>query len=66
LIGDPELRTPRAGASAALRAFVDLHPFRNGVMVTGGAYCLAKELTGSAAPSGLVEIGGQAFTPAEE
>lgn len=45
--------------------FVDLHPFSNGFMVTGGVYAGAKELTASATPSEPVDIGGTTFTPAE-
>ena len=46
-------------------AFVDLHPFANGFLVSGGAYSGPKEITGRATPSGSVDIGGTSFTAAE-
>jgi hypothetical protein len=45
--------------------FIDLHPFRNGFTVTGGAYIGDKLVELDATPEESVEIGGQVFTPSE-
>ena len=44
-------------------AFVDLHPFQNSFLVTGGAYIGDKTLEGVATPTEPVEIGDLTFTP---
>ena len=46
-------------------AFVDVHPFGNAFMLTGGAYLGEKTLNLFAAPTTNVEIGNQTFTPAQ-
>ncbi len=46
-------------------AFVDIHPFRNSFLLTGGAYLGAKELTGTAIPLQDVEVGDVVFTPTQ-
>lgn len=55
--GDLDLNT--------LGAFVDLHPFGNGFLLTGGAYFGEKTLDLLATPTGTVQIGNQSFTPAQ-
>lgn len=45
--------------------FVDVAPFGNGFVLSGGAYIGDKTLDLFATPSNNVEIGGQTFTPAE-
>lgn len=45
--------------------FADIAPFRNGFVISGGAYFGDKTLDLVATPNGNVEIGGQTFTPAE-
>ena len=44
-------------------AFVDLHPFRNAWLISGGGYLGARELRLEAEPTTPVEIGGAMFTP---
>lgn len=46
-------------------AFVDLHPFGNAFMITGGAYFGDKTLALLATPTTNVQIGNQTFTPAQ-
>lgn len=46
-------------------AFLDLHPFGNAFMLTGGAYFGEKTLDLFATPTANVEIGNQTFTPAQ-
>ncbi len=46
-------------------AFVDLHPFGNAFMLTGGAYFGKKTLDLFATPTANVEIGSQTYTPAQ-
>lgn len=45
--------------------FVDIAPFHNGFIVSGGAYIGDKTLDLNATPTGNVEIGGSTFTSAE-
>jgi len=45
--------------------FVDVAPFQNGFVLSGGAYVGDKTLDLDATPTTNVEIGGQIFTPAE-
>lgn len=45
--------------------FVDVAPFGNGFVLSGGAYVGDKTLGLNAMPSSSVEIGGNTFTPAE-
>lgn len=45
--------------------FVDVAPFKNGFVLSGGAYLGDKTLDLDATPSTNVEIGGQTFTPEE-
>jgi hypothetical protein len=44
---------------------VDLHPFRNGFRVTGGAYLGENTVDLDGTPSENVKIGGKTYTPAE-
>jgi len=46
-------------------AFVDLHPFKNGFFVSGGAYFGDRGVDINATPDDNVNIGGRAFTPAQ-
>ncbi len=46
-------------------AFVDVHPFGNAFMLTGGAYFGEKTLDLFATPTANVEIGNQTYTPAQ-
>jgi hypothetical protein len=46
-------------------AFLDLHPFGNAFMLTGGAYFGEKTLDLFATPTQNVQIGNQTFTPAQ-
>lgn len=46
-------------------AFVDLHPFANGFLVSGGAYFGSRKIDLDATPTGNVNIGGATFTPAQ-
>lgn len=45
--------------------FVDIHPFSNGWMVTGGAYLSEPDIDVSAKPRRTVRLGGANFTPAQ-
>lgn len=45
--------------------FVDFAPFKNGFVLSGGAYLGDKVLDLDATPANSVEIGGQTFTPEE-
>ncbi len=47
----------------SIGAFVDLRPFSNSFLITGGAYLGDKKIDGNAMPNGPVEIGNQTFTP---
>ena len=51
--------------ASTVAGFVDVSPFRNGFVVSGGAYIGDKTLTLDATPTEDVEIGGQMFTPEE-
>lgn len=46
-------------------AFVDFAPFKNGFVLSGGAYLGDKSLDLNATPTVNVEIGDQTFTPSE-
>lgn len=46
-------------------AFVDVHPFRNGFLISGGAYFGDRKVDLDATPSGNVNVGGATFTPAQ-
>ncbi|GAW42255.1 hypothetical protein SH203_02671 [Brevundimonas sp. SH203] len=46
-------------------AFVDLHPFENGFLVSGGAYFGARRIDLDATPTSNVNVGGAVFTPAQ-
>ena len=46
-------------------AFVDLHPFANSFMVTGGAYFGDKKIEGTGRPTQAVQIGNTVYTPAQ-
>lgn len=46
-------------------AFVDVHPFGNAFMLTGGAYFGEKTLDLFATPTTNVQIGNQTYTPAQ-
>lgn len=46
-------------------AFVDLHPFDNGFLISGGAYFGSRKVDLDATPTGSVNVGGAAFTPAQ-
>lgn len=45
--------------------FVDLHPFLNGFLISGGVYVGDRTIDLDARPSATVEIGGATFTPAQ-
>ena len=45
--------------------FVDLHPFANGFMLSGGAYVGDRNVSLDATPTMPVNIGGQTFTPGQ-
>jgi len=45
--------------------FIDFAPFKNGFVLSGGAYLGDKTLDLDATPANSVEIGGQIFTPNE-
>jgi hypothetical protein len=45
--------------------FVDLHPFLNGFLISGGAYVGNRTINLNGRPSAPVDIGGATFTPAE-
>ena len=45
--------------------FVDLHPFLNGFLISGGAYVGNRTINLNGQPSAPVNIGGATFTPAE-
>ena len=45
--------------------FVDLHPFLNGWLISGGAYVGDRTINLNGRPNAPVEIGGATFTPAE-
>lgn len=46
-------------------AFVDVHPFGNAFMITGGAFIGDKTLDLLATPTANVQIGNQTFTPTQ-
>ena len=46
-------------------AFVDMHPFNNSFLVTGGAYFGDKKIDGTGRPTEPVEIGNTVYTPAQ-
>ena len=46
-------------------AFVDVHPFRNGFLISGGAYFGDRKIDLDATPTGNVNVGGATFTPAQ-
>ncbi len=46
-------------------AFVDLHPFQNAFLISGGVYIGDRSIGLSARPSVTVEIGGQIVTPGQ-
>lgn len=46
-------------------AFVDLHPFQNAFLISGGVYIGDRSIGLSAQPSVPVEIGGQIVTPGQ-
>lgn len=46
-------------------AFVDVHPFRNGFLISGGAYFGDRKVDLDATPTSNVNIGGATFTPAQ-
>lgn len=46
-------------------AFVDLHPFQNAFLISGGVYIGDRSIGLSARPSVPVEIGGQIVTPGQ-
>jgi len=48
-----------------LGGFVDLHPFANALLISGGAYVGDRNVRISATPSGPVEIGGQTYSPSQ-
>jgi len=52
-------------AAPAVGAFVDLHPFRNGFLVSGGVYLGEPEVDLRAIPRRAVRLGGTTFTPAQ-
>lgn len=45
--------------------FVDLHPFLNGLLISGGAYVGNRTINLNGQPTAPVNIGGATFTPAE-
>ena len=45
--------------------FVDLHPFLNGFLISGGVYVGDRTINLDARPNAPVDIGGATFTPAE-
>ncbi len=45
--------------------FVDLHPFLNGFLISGGAYVGNRTINLNGRPSAPVDIGGATFTPAQ-
>ncbi|WP_298162763.1 hypothetical protein [Brevundimonas sp.] len=45
--------------------FVDLHPFLNGFLISGGAYVGNRTINLNGQPTAPVNIGGATFTPAE-
>lgn len=45
--------------------FVDVHPFLNGFLVSGGVYVGERTIDLNGRPSAPVEIGGATFTPAQ-
>lgn len=45
--------------------FVDLHPFLNGFLISGGVYVGDRTINLNARPTANVEIGGASFTPAQ-
>lgn len=46
-------------------AFIDLHPFANGFLISGGAYLGERKIRLDAEPTVPVEIGGAVFTPSQ-
>ena len=46
-------------------AFVDLHPFANAFLISGGVYVGDRTIDLNATPTAPVEIGGATFTPAQ-
>lgn len=56
-----------AGAFAfdTLGGFVDLHPFGNAFLVSGGAYLGDRDISLGATPSMPVEIGGTIYSPSQ-
>lgn len=46
-------------------AFVDVHPFRNGFLISGGAYFGDRKIDLDATPTGNVNVGGATFAPAQ-
>jgi len=44
-------------------AFVDLHPFRNALFVSGGAYFGDRKVSLASTPTSPTEVGGVVFTP---
>lgn len=45
--------------------FVDVHPFANAFLISGGAYLGSRDVELDARPTTPVEIGGATFTPAQ-
>ena len=46
-------------------AFADLHPFKNGFLISGGAYFGDRKVTLNGAPAGNVLVNGVSLTPAQ-
>ncbi len=46
-------------------AFIDVHPFQNAFLISGGVYVGDRDIALSARPTGPVDIGGQTFTPGQ-
>ncbi|KQS55408.1 hypothetical protein ASG17_04805 [Brevundimonas sp. Leaf363] len=44
-------------------AFVDLHPFRNALLISGGVYLGDRSVSIDSTPTGSTEVGGVTFTP---
>ena len=60
-----DLRYSGRATWATFGAFADLHPFRNGLFVSGGAYFGDRKVTLTGTPQGNVVVSGVSLTPAQ-
>src|SRR5207248_60790 len=60
-----DLRYGGRATWATFGAFGDIHPFKNGFFLSGGAYFGDRKVTLNATPNGNVTVNGVVLTPAQ-